>query len=297
MISVDVSNTNIYVAEFTGKGDKRSCVGSRSLLVTEMILSQDNQLDKEKLVQYLTKALNDFKSKDVAVTFSSLHVVSNEYVFPYIKDPNQRLEMVKAKVYQNLSADEYIMDYKITNIFTEDNKQVCHVITYVAPRKLVQDTAEILKSLGKKPVMFSITQNSIMNFVEKYVKEERIILVNATQHQTLLHLVNRPNAIITRSVVSGERDELSALGFSSETQNVNTMVLDQISKLIQFQTIKYAGAQVDRIYLSGAMADESLAAYIRDNVSVDVALISDLKLAFASSLNLNHFIYAISAAV
>ncbi len=301
MISIDLNNSNIHAVEVSRGGNNLSVKRFMSLSVKQTILSQDNQLSREALKDSLQKIFSEFSSGEVIITFSSLNVVSNEYVFPFVKDKHQRYEMIKSKVFQTLPIDDYVMDYRITKTFKEGNNTNCNIVTYVAPRALVQHTYNVIKDLGKTPKSFNITQNSILNFANAYLKEQRIIIANISQNQALLHLINRPDAIITRSIAFEENQSAEADMFGlpqAVSKNAYDEVLDQISKLNQYQSIKYTGSSLEKLYLTGSMADDDVARFLRDNLNIEISMLSGMESRFANNnLPVRNFVYAIGAAL
>lgn len=300
MISIDIGASKIYVAETKGKGKRVKIQNLRVIPITSNVLIFDGKIRKDILKEYLGQILQNTKEKEVAITFSTLPIVSNEFILPYLMNQSKMSTMIKAKVFQTLSEEEYIFDYKVISTFTEDKQKQCNVVTYLTPRGIVSDTYDLLLELGKKPAKFTNTQDSIFNFATNFLKEQVFILVNITQMQMTFHLINRPDKIITRIALLDQATELFGGEEIVATQDHNFSVLnDQIQKLIQYQTIKYIGANIERIYLSGEGADEMMKNRLSSELNIPTMTLSELAQEFIQKTehDWSPFIYAISAVV
>lgn len=300
MISIDIGASKIYVAETKGKGKRVKIQNLRVIPITSNVLIFDGKIRKDILKEYLGQILQNTKEKEVAITFSTLPIVSNEFILPYLMNQSKMSTMIKAKVFQTLSEEEYLFDYKVISTFTEEKNKQCNVVTYLTPRSIVSDTYDLILELGKKPAKFTNTQDSIFNFITNFLEDRVSIFVNITPMQMTFHLINRPDNIITRIALLGQPTELFGGEESDITQeNHFSMLNDQIQKLIQYQTIKYIGENIEKIYLSGEGADEIMKNRLFSELNIPTMLLSELTQNFIQNTgqNWSPFIYAISAAV
>ncbi len=310
MLSIDISDTNMYMVDLK--------VGNRKVQVGELrsipfnpkaLMPTENTINREVFAKYLNKLFRNTKEKEVAITFSLLPPMSNDYVIPIMKKKNQQLELIRSKCFQYLSEDDYTIDYCITDfskhkkkkkdkigkakkkaIEKEDEKDenleqnqdsICSVTAYYAPKQLVTDVRDVLIDLGKKPKLFHVTQSSIFKFAKNYLQEKNMIIANITERQLTLHLVNCPNSIITKNSYMGEESDMHVLaGLGGDAHDVASQISNQISRLMQYQAIKNVGVAIEAVYLMGELADKGLKDKLSADLDAKILLLSDVSYPF-----------------
>ncbi len=263
MIAVDVGKTHIKVAELTGKSSGTT-VKSVYRTSSEGVLDADGNLDIEALSARLKEIFVRIKQNEVWIVFSGTAPITNEYTLPYDKAEANMLEMIKSKVFGTLSPEEYVMDYRILGI---EDKQ-CKVATYVAPIKFVKDAEAAIRMSGKTPMGFCIAQNCILDLANVFFKGSNTIFVNMGEQDVTAHLVNCPNSVVTRNSAVQEGNDLLGLGGADDGGDVVTQTVDLIGKMVQYQTIKNIGVQIDSVVLMGEAADEANKQIVKDSVSI-----------------------------
>ncbi len=284
MISIDVGSSHIKAALITGKAKGIRLSDCVLKQIEDPVFDSDGLLKKDVLEQYIKPMLSYYRDRDVAITFSSLPTISNEYTLPFEPNPRKRLEMIKAKVFQTISPHDYLMDYYITSVFNEEKdqenvtetnnndnkaankkdkrkksapKRMCNVITYIVPRAVVTESRSLLTKLGKKPVCFSVAQNGILNFAKTFLSGATMIIANVNATTVTAHLLNLPDSIITRSAnvaqTGGGLDVLASIaGPDPDAPPPEiTELADIMTKLVQYQSIKHPGKPVECVYLIG----------------------------------------------
>lgn len=260
MISIDISKDRIFAVHLSGSGSQMRVVGRKIIEFQTLVLDEERVLDVEVFASLLAEAMEGFISKEVAVTFTSVPIVSDEVVVPFDKNEKNLLAMIKGKVFQSIAEEEYLMDYREVETFEKDNAKMLKVVTCVLPRKLVETTYEILKGLKKEPELLYVAQESVLEVSNAFIHEKSHIIVNASSKKVNLHLVNLPHNIITRTATVSSGDAMDILAqLSGNTSNgVGKEITDQISKLAQYQQIKFSDVRLGAVYLTGSEASEAL---------------------------------------
>lgn len=299
MISIDVGASRICVCETTGKGRNLSVSSVKIIPVDREIITDANIVFNECFAEYMELALSDCSDKDVAISFSMLPIISNDYTIPYSANKRVMEGMVKGKVFQTLSESDYIADYTIGDIFKQDSAKLCTVSTYVAPRAIVKGTFEIIKNLGKNPKSYRITQDGALSYAKTFLEDKTIIIAYLASNQIMLHLINQPDKIITRNTSlsdEGGLDVLGALGSSQDT-SILQQGYSQISKLVQYQAIKYPDVAVETIYIVGECADDEMVRFLNENLTPNVEFLPGVSSNTSSKKDIGICFYAVCIAI
>ena len=293
LISIDVGLSQIAVAQLSGIDGKLTLQHACTLPTDGKLVSSEGILDKDALLRTLRNTLINMRSEEATITFSCIPNVSNEYILPYDKNRNRMLEMVNSKVFQTLSSEEYVMDYFVQNIFVEDGVKKCTVMTYVVPNALVEDSEYCLKALGKRPIGFGVAQHSILKFAQAYFPEKVLIVVHCDAKAITAHLLNKPVNIITRTAqIGGDLDVLAAL---SNTMNTSAELLDVVSKLVQYQAIKYPENPPEGVYVMGDAVEYAVLDALQDSLEIRVTPVQALTFPFGGGEDCASLLYAIGA--
>lgn len=264
MIAVDIGDAHIKVATLDGVEKKMSLRNYTVIPVEGGLIDQNQKLNTELLKRHLHPVFSKLSGRDVVISFSCLDTVANRYTLPAVKNRKVLRQMVNSKVYQNLSPTEYITDFTVDSVINEDGKQLCMVTAYILPRALVLDVYKCIAALGKRPRRLDVAQNCAFSFARRFVTQTTFMIVNLSGVKITAHLINRPGDIITRvSNLRAQTDEFSGLfGAAAQPDSGNLQeheLQSLVSKLIQYQTIKYPGETLEGIYLTGTGATAQLA--------------------------------------
>ncbi len=328
MLSIDISDTNMYMVDLK--------VGKRKVQVGELrsipfnpkaLMLGENTINREVLTKYLNKLFRNTKEKDIAITFSLLSPMSNDYVIPVIKKEEQRMELIRSKCFQYVSEAEYALDYCITENHKEKEKKLkekkkkqkgkgkekeakkeeeevtqsqeptCSITAYYAPKQLVTDVRDVLLDLGKKPKLFHVTQSSIFKFAKSYLPEKTLIIANITQKQLTLHLINHHSIITKNSYMDDESDMDVLGGIRGDDNDTTAQISNNISRLMQYQAIKNVGTNIEAVYLMGELADRRLKVGLSADIDSKVMLLSEVSFPFKLKQEVfSGYIYAMSVA-
>ncbi len=242
-------------------------------------LSASSPEDKKVMADAIKSILSSrkFAGKAVTILFSDSNIVSNEYELPYVKKANAMWNIVRGEVSQVASSDDYIMDYSIVDLFTKDNQPYCRVLAHLAPKSLVEMAKDALTMAGKTPVCYTVAQSCIyhlQHFASGIQKGDCIFAcVDAANVQVTL--LPEPNGAVGRmSTIMPEKAALNALKSNTyDTSVAVTNVTEQISKMLQYHSIKYPGRTVGCIRLFGEMATDVMAQGIGVALGQEVSLL------------------------
>lgn len=266
MISIDISNDRIFAVHLSGRGVNMRVYGTKTIEFQTLVLDDEQVHNVEVFKDLLAESMEDFKSKEVAITFTSVPIVSDEVVVPFDKNRKNVIAMIKGKVFQTVSEEHFLMDYREVGTFEKNNVKMLKVVTSVLPRKLVETTYKVLKELKKEPELLYVAQESVLEVSNAFLKEKSHIIVNAWPNQVNLHLVNQPHSIITRTATISGADTMDILAqLSGNTSGgIEKEITDQVSKLTQYQQIKFSDVKLGAVYLTGPEASEVLRQKITD---------------------------------
>ena len=277
MIIIDIHWSHVTVSDLSVNNKALKAQSCMVIPLEESLLDSDNNLKKELFVTLLGPELKKMPGAAVNITFSVLPAIASEHVMPYDKNQKKMSVMVRSKVFQNLSPDEFFMDYRVIRTFNSEGSKkadMCSLITYVTPKQLVEDSAKCLKQMGKKPAVFSVPQNNIYNFATRFLKKETLMVADLDGKNITVHLLVLPDNMITRT--AEKREAVIDTGFfamAGMQNNTQSELSDLMSKLIQFHSIKYPQRQLQAIYLMGGEADESAQEELSQLTSVPVEII------------------------
>lgn len=272
MISIDISSGYIYAIETSGNRKKLKLKSFCRFPLTEPVIKNE-QVNTDYALKMLEKVMVGMRSKEVCLTISAATVVYNEYTLPYEKKDAFMRNMIWSNISRSLTADKYVMDYSVMQLFREDGAEKCRVCAYLMQRSVVKDFEAILLKLKKTPKEFDIAQNCIYKFCGMLLPETTAVLANIEKDQLKIHLFNAPDMILTRTTILDEARVYSPSRGEQEESPVLVSVADQISKMFQFQAIKQHDRAITAIYLFGALADEAAVGFIQERFDTKTTLL------------------------
>lgn len=260
MIAIDVGDYSIRFASVRGKGSGARLENCCSI-ESETRIVDENSVNAEALAATLEKGLAKFREKKASITFSTMPVMYNDYIIPFIAGKRERRTAVQARALSALSPDEYICDYRSSES-EKDGKKTLDITAYIVPRAVVEAAQKALKAAGKTPVAFCVSQDCIEAAADAYLPHQSCIVANIDKNTLALHLISAPGAVLTRVSVLENGGELA------------TAVADKISKLMQYHRIKYPDMPLADVYIFGAGADGVLFSEISAELGTEVKTFS-----------------------
>ncbi|WP_147568148.1 type IV pilus biogenesis protein PilM [Christensenella intestinihominis] len=277
MIALDF--TNLYIRAVNGKasGGEITITHAASAPLPEY-MDADGVTDKNAMAGAVRGLLaSGFSGGRVNVLVSKSNVISNEFVLPYEKNPIAMRNIVQGELYKSQTSDDSILDYTIQEVFPRDGSTFCRVQAYLAKRSLVESVSEILSLAGKKPSCYTVVQNCLcrLQHLGNGFSGGDIIIANVGSSRIHVTLLAQPNIALTRSdAVMPGRQALAAVVENRYDISAATEAATQnISKMMQYQSIKYPGRACDSIFISGDIATAEMAGNISAALGHPVSLL------------------------
>ena len=180
-------------------------------------------------------------------------------------------------LYKSQTSDDSILDYTILEVFPQDGSTFCRVQAYLARRSLVESVAEILSLAGKKPYCYTVAQHCLyqLQHLGKRFSSGDIIAANVGSSRIHVTLLAQPNISLTRSdvVMPGKQAFSDSAGHRYDVSAAMEAATQNISKMMQYQSIKYPGRACDSIFIFGDTASEEMAGGISAALGLPVSLL------------------------
>lgn len=276
MLSIDISNTNIYLAEAEIKGGTVSVRSFETIPTPEGSVKNGVITNMTELSGALRECIRKkgFKSKKAVVNINSTAIVTREVTVPEVRE-KEMLGLLIGEIEQSAaSKQEYILDYVVLERFRQQDADMCRVLCIVVPKVIVEGYRDLIeKYLGLKAQSLGVLQHSFYKLICRDpslsdgkavllagVHEDELCLVLAEGDSKVFYRTTPIN--VTRDVVESEYI-LSAFGgndlVSADTkrQQIVSAVSENISKLMQFQLIKNKEQPVSRVLLCGGLSDDA----------------------------------------
>ncbi len=266
MIGIDITNTMIHAV--SGKAsDGGIAIQAYASVPLPVFIKSDGSSDKQAVADAIRQVLTpEFKGPQVTVLFSESEVVSHQYEFPYEKNPVAMYNIVRSGVSQTLDAEHYVMDYAVLDVLEKDGGKFCTVQVYLARRQMVDFASQVISMAGRKPYSFQVAENALYNMhcMANGLHGKDLILASLGSARVNITLFTGRASVVMRCAgVMAEAEAFSAVknGLFQNTQ-VGEVAGEQISKMIQYKTIKEPGRKVENIYIFGDYASPDMAAAI-----------------------------------
>ena len=271
--------TNLYIRAVNGKvsGGKISVDHAASVPLPGY-MDADGAADQRAVADAVRGLLSSgFSGSRATVLVSKSSVISNEFVLPYEKNPIAMRNIVQGELYKSQTSDDSILDYTILEVFPQDGSTFCRVQAYLARRSLVESVAEILSLAGKKPYCYTVAQHCLyhLQHLGNGFSSGDIIAANVGSSRIHVTLLAQPNISLTRSdvVMPGKQAFSDSAGHRYDVSAAMEAATQNISKMMQYQSIKYPGRACDSIFIFGDTASEEMASGISAALGLPVSLL------------------------
>ncbi|MCX7921618.1 MAG: type IV pilus assembly protein PilM [Clostridia bacterium] len=204
-------NGDLYVSNY-GIGDTpKDCIKNGAIK------------DKDKVVAEIKKVLSEKKldSKEAKIVVSGTNIITRIIMMDMMSDGEIDAKMKnEISTYLPINMDEYVVDYKILGVVTEEGTQKKKVFITAVNKKIINSYIEILKDLHLKPISVDIPANSVAKFFQKdiVIKELESSVIKRT-----------PKVVSNTAAV---------LDFGSETTIINIMK----DKIPEFNRVLLVGS-------------------------------------------------------
>mgnify|MGYP000005137794 CR=1 FL=1 len=284
---VDIGSSAIKAAVISGNKSNIhiSSVNCRRLpsgIINEGKID-DNSIVATELKELLEKM--DIKPKKVITTIPTAHLLTRNFEMPHLKG-NELTEAIKWELDDVLSnsVEETTFDYMITN----KEEDSINVLVIAAQNEIIRQYKAPFKELGIKANVINIKPmalTSLLNYQEKL--EEPAAIVDFGHQGTRIILCDKDHIFLTRTVDTGGYDftknimdsqqydyqeaeehkwnngiikspedqpmdeDVSLLGVGDDLEGIAKEIIDEISRSIEFYSIKNRGENIENLYITG----------------------------------------------
>ncbi len=282
MICIDVSGEHIEIVSVKGSKQNIAVESSVTLNAPPDLFSTAGDVNFPVLENCLRGPLVKISEKKVVMSFSFLPTIYSVLQLHKERNRQQQRMAVESQVYANISPDDYYVDYFATGQQLEGNKQT--YVSYAMPKKLVDNSFEMLRQLGKVPTALVPSQHAAESFIDSYFPDKTVALAKLSQKSITLHLLNPPDNMITRNAAidTGASSSLNVLDNIGGSSSPETVFVQNIEKLNSYQSIKFPGKAISQVLLYGRSARDELVKLVSDTVGVPCAMLSGRNKNFAN---------------
>lgn len=147
--------------------------------------------------------------------------------------------------YIPVSPEEYSFDFKVMNVFTEDERDYFNILAAAVLNKHVEECVGIIEMAGLKPLAVDIFPNVIWRLLtDKY---QDIAIVDSGRDGTRLMLCRGENLVLYTDI---------PYQFLNQDDDFSQLTME-IGGYLDFFASRHFGKTVDRIHLIGELAGNS----------------------------------------
>lgn len=303
-LSIDIGSKYIYMV--LGEG-----ASPIKLFKAIKILTPLNSYLKGQLVnipaiaESIQSALteNQISCKSLTFCINSPAIVSREMVVPKLK-PSELTVVVQNEMIQVMggSSKKTLVDYIISDVIEQDGGEAYKIIVTAVPEELVGSYVELASILNIKIKFIDLTTNTLckVGITDNVFPDAPYIMAHIGQNSLIINLIDGDKKLFSRSIIINNdfmRNELfnnqyiplldsdfinlnlspSNLELDPLLQNITqpylSNVADNISKIMQFQTSKNNQRPIEKIFISGGLANiAGLDSSLTNSLNIPVAV-------------------------
>ena len=249
---------------------------------------KDGKITDNSLVATELKGLldeMDLKPKKIVTTIPTAHLITRNFEIPKLdeKELREALKWELDDVLTN-SVEETTFDYMITS----ENKDSINVLVIAANDEIIRQYKSPFKELGIKAEVINIQPMaliSLLNYQEKL--KEPSAVIDFGHQGTRIILCNQDYIFLTRTLDTGGYDftknimdsqqldyqeaekfkwenglvepiedqpldeDISLLGADKDFEGIASEIIDEITRSIEFYSIKNRGKNIENLYITG----------------------------------------------
>lgn len=235
----------------------------------DQIYSDGKILEAELLRSKIFNEIVDrsIKEKEVYLTLNGSNVITREIILPDVKD-EELDEMITYEIqqYMPINLEEYHIEYKILERFEADEHTKIRILVAGVSREDVDSYYKFLLGLQLKPLVMDINGNAISKLFKSDTKvnggeslgDKKVALIDLGNKAINVTIVG--NGIVYLSRMVEAEEELNQV--KADRDEIDPEVLNaleaRIKRVFQFYVSRYAGSQIDEVFLFGGLASEEL---------------------------------------
>lgn len=197
--------------------------------------------------------LNDFlkeqgiKTKKAVLSLGRPGIIARSVKVPKMSLADLKTHMeLEMNDYIPVSPEEYSFDFKVMNVFTEDERDYFNILAAAVLKKQVEECVGIIEMAGLKPLAVDIFPNVVWRLLtDKY---HDIAVVDSGRDGTHLVLCRGENIVLYTDI---------PYQFLNQDDDDFSQLTREIGGYLDFFASRHFGKTVDRIYITGELAGNS----------------------------------------
>lgn len=285
--AVDIGSSKIKVVIMQGNGSGLEIIDADYINLPPEII-EDGKIDDKSIVSNKLKEIfaeMDHNPKNILTTIPSTHLITRNIELPDL-EKKELEEALKWELDDVLpySADETTFDY----IITGREEETVNILLIAAKNETVDQYKEPFIDLGIEPDVINIQPMALISLLSYQNKLEVPAAIIDFGHQgTRVILADKDNLYLTRTIdrggydftqnimdthqldykkaeeykwnngIENEKDldsveeDVSLLGIGNDLINIASEISEEISRSLEFYSIKNRGENIENIYVTG----------------------------------------------
>lgn len=303
-LSIDIGSKYIYMV--LGKGASPIKLFKAIKIPTPLNSYLNGQLVNipaigESIQSALTQ--NQISCKSLTFSINSPAIVSREMVVPKLK-PSELTVVVQNEMIQVMggSSKEILVDYIISDLIEQDGGEAYKVVVTAVPEELVRGYVELGSMLNIEIKFIDLSSNTLskVGIIDSIFPESPYIMAHIGQNSLIINLIDGNKKLFSRSIVINNDFMTNELfnnqyipELNSDFINLNlsprnldldpvlqniiqpylSNISDNISKIIQFQLSKNNQRPIQKVFISGGVANiTGLDSLLTKSLSIPVSI-------------------------
>lgn len=320
VLSIDIGSKNIKIV--LAKQNKNNVLVEKATLIQTPHNSykDGNILNMESLKSVINKYIKNenIKAKKTICTVQSTSIINREIVLPIAKKEEEMNTMVRFEIEQYLPImfDDYVIEYKILEIFSEENIKKGRITVAALPKTIAEDYLKLVKELNLIPVALDMNSNAVSKLYESKVTinnenssfDKTVAVIDIGHNHINLNMISNgvlefsrvipvgsseiDTTIANMSNVSLEEAEKRKIE-NSNLNNINNLIslemlndvvkdsvntwMQEIRRLFRYYKNIKRENKIEEIYLYGGGADiKGLEDYLEKELDIPVVKIEKI---------------------
>lgn len=255
---------NIYIGKdviklVKGMGNKKKLTIDKSIIASlpdARFSFEEGEL--QHVQEKLTEMLENEKIKDTQVTFvvDNTSIIMREMDIPMGKDDEVE-KMIRVQMEQILqNIDEYVLDYQVNSEETTEDSSYYKMLVVAYKKAYVETYKTLAKAFKWTIKCIDITPNCVSKLIGLYGEElgdAPYILLDIEDSHINVYLFQEGKRLLLRTINVG--GSLSDGADDVDNSFKINDIVNNVSRIIQYQSSRSAVERVSRIYLTGNITD------------------------------------------
>lgn len=267
-LSIELTNEHVYVTEYRERPGKMFINKTMKEKIPEGSYQNGIIVNTNGVAGVIRELLkeNRVHSKRAVICVAANDIMQKELAVPRAKPKELRGIIENELIRQDMLTGEYVADYQLLK---SDDEQLLNVNVYLMPKALIQNYSQTLKKAGLIPIRIEPVDNAMKNIRELLglQEEEKLtFLVNVTKQEIHLLMLYGSAKPLYRSFSLKMEDDIEENIFIvsavqkiraalDENGQISERLVEEISKLVQFQSQKTRGKSQGQILIYGELAE------------------------------------------